>query len=632
MSNNKDTNKIEPKFNEAQAYEELRMIFVIAIETQNFNGIEEKIAAWENKYPLADFTNPEIVRKIKAILNKDFLSRLMGDYLAAKVLHEKEKQKQLYDDLKNIIDSARKSKDYKSAQRQIYTWKSKLNSEGISLYDFDRFYKAKVCTLLLVPSKELKNQEEAMSSLKEIKEKSTSFSSEDYSKAIIDWQNKYSLESFPEKLKTELNEITSEALNSIQEKKNEENAVSEVRELVATNLNGMPLDAISIVLAKYDYAHFSDMAKSQIEDLSQKAVCLSEQALEDVVSLPQEDELLVSKRSTSALQFNALDSLKVVLEQSSYDTSAILNWIYENRKINFSQFAREEIIKQFTSAGYKIPQKGEFSIPILNSQIAPSQLEEARKNAILNYLGIISQGNSLSKKGKDNISQIQETSQKETKKPKAAIVLPVFDTIPSMENEPTPTENSVKIEVSPAESDIYNIFSEDLIADPLITYDISPAVSESLETEVAGEDAEKSAKVEIEQPVSPSDKESLEEKSNNTDNIEPQKTDLTNENSLGNDADEEIESPKVTIPKENIDVEPKQVETSEPEEETKVTIKPVPKYSLTSQDQENIEELHNQTIYIAVAYPILEEAFAYKAPKIPKREKLEDDTQKNNGF
>ena len=75
MSNNKDTNKIEPKFNEAQAYEELRMIFVIAIETQNFNGIEEKIAAWENKYPLADFTNPEIIRKIKAILNFDFAIR-----------------------------------------------------------------------------------------------------------------------------------------------------------------------------------------------------------------------------------------------------------------------------------------------------------------------------------------------------------------------------------------------------------------------------------------------------------------------------------------------------------------------------------------------------------------------------
>lgn len=36
MSTNKDTNNMEPKFNEDRAYEELRMIFVIAIETRKF--------------------------------------------------------------------------------------------------------------------------------------------------------------------------------------------------------------------------------------------------------------------------------------------------------------------------------------------------------------------------------------------------------------------------------------------------------------------------------------------------------------------------------------------------------------------------------------------------------------------
>ena len=38
MSTNNDNkkNNNEPKFNEARAYEELRMIFVIAIETRKF--------------------------------------------------------------------------------------------------------------------------------------------------------------------------------------------------------------------------------------------------------------------------------------------------------------------------------------------------------------------------------------------------------------------------------------------------------------------------------------------------------------------------------------------------------------------------------------------------------------------
>ena len=120
MSTNQNTkkNNNEPSFDEYLAYEELRMIFVIAIETQNFEILEARIAAWEKKYPLAEFQNPEIIRKIKTILNKDFLSRLLGDYMAAKILHEQEKQKKAYNDLKEIIDSAKKSKDYKRNNRK----------------------------------------------------------------------------------------------------------------------------------------------------------------------------------------------------------------------------------------------------------------------------------------------------------------------------------------------------------------------------------------------------------------------------------------------------------------------------------------------------------------------------------
>lgn len=35
-NDNKNNNNLEPKFNEYQAFEELRMIFVIAIETRKF--------------------------------------------------------------------------------------------------------------------------------------------------------------------------------------------------------------------------------------------------------------------------------------------------------------------------------------------------------------------------------------------------------------------------------------------------------------------------------------------------------------------------------------------------------------------------------------------------------------------
>lgn len=571
MSDKKDTNIKEPKFNEAQAYEELRMIFVIAIETQNFNNIEAKISAWESKYPLADFTDPEIVRKIKTILNKDFLSRLLGDYLATKVLHEKEKQKQLYDDLKIIIESAKKSKDYKSAQKQIITWKSKLAEEGLSLYDFDRFYKAKVCTLLLVPSKELKNQDEAMVSLKQIKDNSFSLSSEDYSKAISDWQNKYSLTEFPEELKNELTSITADALKSISEKANEETAIREVQEFVLSNLDATPIDSLATILSKYDYAHFSDNAKSTIEDLSRQAVALSEQLLKNISS---PDEVLLSKKDTTSTQFTALNDLKSVLNNSPHDTVAIVNWIFTNRKIKFSQFARDEIIKQFTSVGYKIPSQENYVIPHLTANLSFAQLEDVRKSVICNYLGIISQGNSLSKIGKDNISEVYSTSSLASELSKSEIILPVFDTVSpvldnSKENNNTPTFKSDEEDV------VYNIFSEELVADPLITV-------------------------------------SFQEKF----------------------------SPKVEQVKEDVTVSP-QIEESEPTETLSPQVEEVEEnfstdedlpYSLTLEDQKNVENIENEITYVAVAYPILQEVFAYRQPVSRENKFQENSSQKNNGF
>ena len=126
MSTNQNTNKNnnkEPSFDEYRAYEELRMIFVIAIETQDFTTLEARIDAWEKRYPLAEFTDEDIIRKIKAILNKDFLSRLLVDYLAAKILHEQEKQKEFYDSLKSIIDTAKNPKIIKLLKKKFVNGK-----------------------------------------------------------------------------------------------------------------------------------------------------------------------------------------------------------------------------------------------------------------------------------------------------------------------------------------------------------------------------------------------------------------------------------------------------------------------------------------------------------------------------
>ena len=119
----------------------------------------------------------------------------------------------------------------------------------------------------------------------------------------------------------------------------------------------------------------------------------------------------------------------------------------------------------------------------------------------------------------------------------------------------------------------------------------------------------------------------LEEKENTEidTTTEQKEASLKSKVSLDDNADEEVEQPIEPILKENIELEHT--------EET--TVEKAPKYSLTSQDQENVEKISEKTIYVAVAYPILKEALTYKVPKVSEKEhkeELENDIQKNNGF
>lgn len=551
MSTNQNTNKNnnnEPSFDEYLAYEELRMIFVFAIETQNFEILESRIAAWEKRYPLAEFKNPEIIRRIKTILNKDFLSRLLGDYLAAKILHEQEKQKELYDSLKEIIDNAKKTKDFKTAQKDIRKWKDNLHSNGFSLYDFDRIYRARVCTLLLIPSKEIKNQEQATDELKKIKENGNSMNSKDYFEAISHWQNTYSISDFPDKLKKELNQITTEVFDSISQKRTSENAIAEIQAVLSSKDDTLPVDAIASILSKYDYRNFDRDTLSQIEYLSMEALSLQEAVFTNTD---------LSKLSiVSPAEAQALTSLRDILNKTPNDTDQILNWIYVNRKIGYSEFARNEILGQFLSAGYKIPDQSSYAIPEINPDLNFkdfTKVDELRRNVILNYLGIISQGNNLTVEGKDNLIEAHSVSTEETlakKNDSPIMFLEAFDTVVdenALESEELYDEKGNLDIVKEDEELIYNIFIEDIMDNPLATYSIKPSTMEKV-----------------------------------------------------ND---------VTTPDTEEEPEP------EPEIETQVSISREPEsneISLTNEDNENLEKVYELSTYIVVASPILEQALAPK--------------------
>lgn len=629
-TNNQNTNtenKKEQHFDEYRAYEELRMIFVIAIETQNFSTLEARISAWESKYPLEEFTDPEIIRRIKAILNKEFLTQLIGDYMAAKILHEQEKQKELYDSLKTIIDTAKKTKNYKTAQKEIKKWKSNLSESGFTLYSFDRFYRARICTLLLIPSKELENQEQATDELKKLKENGASMNSEDYFNAISDWQNKYSISDFPEKLQNELNEITTEVFDSISQKRTSENAISEIENILASEDIKLPANEIASILSKYDYSHFDDETNKKIQTLTADALSIQEAFLGE--GIPGID--LSKMQEISPVEADALNSLANIIDKTPYNLDAILNWMYVNRKINYSEFARETIIKEFTKVGYEIPIQESFAIPKISPGLDyknSSKLNAFRKDVIVNYLGLLSKGEKLTTIGKDNIIEAHTLSEIDVNESiigddvieasTPTMFFEAFDTVieqPEEENEEKYNENGeLKLE---QEEVIYNIFAEDIVEDPLVSYSLETPSKENIEeaeneteptqeeTSVNKVEAEPVQEEIIENKV---ESEPVQEKTPDVKIInEPGQQQITKFEVMPEPIQEEENKTEITVESVN-------EETNEAEIEAKPASEPI----LNEQDEQNLEKACELSTYVVVASPILVQSFSKKKERSRK--------------
>jgi len=597
----------------------------------NFNGIQDKIAAWEKKYPLANFTNPEIIRKIKAILNKEFLSRLIGDFLAAKVLHERKKQLQAYKNLKEIIDYANKTKDYKSAIKKTKKWKENLAANGLSIYSFDRYYRPKVCSLLLVPSKKLKNQEEATQSLKELIEKGPSLDSKTYSEELNCWQNKYCVKNFPDTLQTEINEITSNLLKSIHTKKQEEHALVELQTILTSSSDVNPLNSIVLILSQYDYTHFSDDVKKQIDSITRTAVSLNEQSYKEVLNSDIKDDNMISKKTTSYIQLEALNQLKDIFSKNSHDLEGLLNWIYIHRKMNFTPYSRDEIIKQFISAGYKIPSKASYYIPEINVNLTYknfSKIDEIRKDVILNFLGIISQGNSISTIGKNNLEKIHYTSEQEklintTAENDTLIVLPVFD------NELTTSssfEDTIYDEtgtIRDNEKDEFIIVIEDILEDPLETYEILPSNSKEIITTPSDK------KTEVFES-SLLNKESINQTPMDSVNISTVVSNDTLDVSFLSEQpiDFSMETIIDTSPSTNITTETEISQDYKNDNSREFS----PLYTLSLENQQNIEAANNESIYMVVASSIISLALSRTQKTLTLESQEEIEPEKNNGF
>lgn len=448
MSSNKDEEKKEFTIEEQNdAYLELCYYIRTAIENGDFASLEPLIALWESKYPLDKFTDPEIIRKIKAILNKDYLSRLVGDYLASKVLHEQQKQKEFYDKLNSIITTAEKSKDYKTAKKEITAWKNDLHSYGFSIYDFNKRDLKNILDWISLPAQKLREHSAASKSLNELLNNSNKLDSKQLSEEIENWKGKHPLDSYSNKSRKDMEEILKSLEKLVSQKDTEESAIQKMQDYLSLSSEEKqsPAEEIPKLLAEFNFSDFSDEAKSKISDLSCEAM-----SLYSLNCVKDEPEITIeSPNIILAYQQDALNELREIIKKDKNNYSDLFNWIYLYRKTAFSPEAIEEIKKSFIEdAGFDIPKKGKYSIPSFNTNnkdLTNKDINTMRKKVVLSYLGILYMDgdHTLSNAEKDTISEIADTPviQVTNRGNERVWIIPVEDNFEEAPQENTNVQN-----------------------------------------------------------------------------------------------------------------------------------------------------------------------------------------------
>lgn len=396
-------------FDERAAYMLLLQMINYALESENYRALESVITAWEQLY---DLTNPDTLEKIKAIQKKikayitQYIDRSLANMIFKQQTEQQNIQQEAYNSFKDIIDNANKTKDYATAEREFSKLKRKLRSQNIFISSFDPHFRKKIYKLLLIPPIALKKQEKSMLELKELISSQDSMTSAEYSNRLILWQNTYCLQDFPKDLQKSLNQLILEVSDGISKKTQAESAILDLKDLMYSKKPvSEPLHAVASILAKYDnYNKFDVSSQKTIEQLIEQYL--------GIQYLP-DDNLSQKYNNQPVSQLKLIDELHYILNVSPDDKTAIVSWIHRTRDINFSQFARDEMIKCFTKAGYKIPIQESYSIPTPNlslNDVQSGKIDSFFQSVIINYLGIMSQGKTLSSSGKQNITDINSTA------------------------------------------------------------------------------------------------------------------------------------------------------------------------------------------------------------------------------
>jgi len=434
-------------FDENEAYFLLCEIFAHAQATKNYTQFQYDLNEWKKRYPVHLFSE-NYKSKIKYMLSNEFLDTILKNFIAFDELSKKDPYKGL-EKLRKVLDKAEKHKDEK-----------KLDKDLDSLYsEYPLSYlKEKYPHIVpqLISSSNRKRILEKFDSSDAFKELDTIVSKPDnfddanmFKEALEEWQRIYPLDNFNDEYK------------------------KQVEQMLTNSLTDENLEKL-----------FSNL------DLSNGLV----------IPIESQGDL----ENIDAITKNALFDLFKIIDANKYDINSLFSWTCEYGKhINsFDENSKNIIIENLlTSFGNELPPKGSnFKIPEFDNMeddlLSLSNFENInniKKETIIQFLGIIYSGAELTTNDKHGLGVIMEGAKKAKTIEKARISdkLDVFmDMVPEEKLTDSDelylnTPENEELEISTPEDD--NITIDDTIQ--IKSEDASTPVTDAIVDNNSAEDS-----------------------------------------------------------------------------------------------------------------------------------------------
>lgn len=344
---NAKAEKEELKKLEDEAYFELCQIIAEAMQLQDIELLDFRIASWKNKYKkLLDNPSPEFKKRIEYLLNEYYSS--VTQYIQSQIkFRENKRIENQSKALRELYVIIRDTDDLKTLEKKVDAWKQKYPKDK-----FLKMYQSKYERM--TSRKNLKenafDQEMAFKDLVDITKHTGTF--DDFSKEREQWEKKYSIHS-----KFELDDFI----------KNQ----SEVKRYTS--------DEYLYSISRENEAEKKDVSDTHIPETKED----SDQHLEQPTSI-------YSDLDKQAAAYSKLLSISA----KRNNINEMFKWVYKNSSIKFND-KYKELILSATYLDYSPTYLNKLKTPNLNvnnkslSYEEFDEIDDIKKYAIISYFNLL---------------------------------------------------------------------------------------------------------------------------------------------------------------------------------------------------------------------------------------------------